>query len=210
MLRPWITALVVPAAALLIHADYAGSRRRVYLLKPLTTGLILALALLSPEPVSLFYWGAVGTGLLFSLAGDVFLMLPDDRLLAGLVAFSFTHIAYLLAFAGEVRGVMPLPLAAPFLFAALVIYLLLVPSLGRRRIPVLIYTLIISVMAWAAWGHWLLFRDVKALSAAIGATLFMASDTVLAWHRFRRPLPWGQLVTLSSYYLGQLLIAWSV
>lgn len=210
MLRPWITALVVLAAALLIHAEYAGARRRVYLLKPLTIGLVLANAVLSPDPISPFYWGAIGTGLLFSLVGDVFLMLPGDRLLPGLISFSLTHIAYLLAFAGEVRGVMPLPLAAPFLIYALALYLLLVPDLGERRIPVLIYSLILSVMVWGAWGQWLLFRNPKALSAAVGAAFFLASDSVLAWHRFRQPLPWGQLAILSSYYAAQLLIAWSV
>lgn len=210
MVRPWISALVVLAASLLIHAEYAGTRRRVYLLKPLTIGLILAVALLSPDPVSPFYWGAVAVGLLFSLAGDVFLMLPGDRILPGLIAFSLTHVAYLLAFAGEVRGVLPLPLAAPFLIYALAFYLLLVPSLEERRIPVLIYSIILSVMVWGAWGQWLLFRNAKALLAALGATIFLGSDSVLAWHRFRQALAWGQLAILSSYYLAQLLIAWSV
>ena len=60
--------------------------------------------------IALFFWlwtsagmnGAVlwfGLGILFSLAGDVLLMLSPDRLfLAGLVAFLFAHGAYVIGF----------------------------------------------------------------------------------------------------------------
>lgn len=210
MLRPWITALALAAGALHIHAEYAGDRTRVYVLKPLTTGLILLIALFSPSPVSPFYRWAVVIGLLFSLAGDVFLMLPEDRFTAGLISFSFAHVAYILAFAGEVRGVMPLTLGLPFLFYAGLLYVLLSPRLDRRRFSVMAYSVIISTMAWSAWGQLLVFRNAKSLAAAIGSVLFLFSDSILAWNRFRRELPWAQLAILSSYYLAQLLIAWSV
>ena len=35
-------------------------------------------------------------GLVFSLAGDVFLMLPKERFIAGLVSFLLAHIAYII------------------------------------------------------------------------------------------------------------------
>jgi uncharacterized membrane protein YhhN len=37
-------------------------------------------------------------GLVFSLAGDVFLMLPKERFVGGLVSFLLAHIAYIIGF----------------------------------------------------------------------------------------------------------------
>ncbi|RIK41146.1 MAG: lysoplasmalogenase, partial [Chloroflexi bacterium] len=71
--------LLTLAAALtgLLHirAEFAGARRQVYLLKPLTTALILAAALALPAADGV-YRALVAAGLIFSLAGDIFLMLP--------------------------------------------------------------------------------------------------------------------------------------
>ncbi|NIW49240.1 MAG: lysoplasmalogenase, partial [Gammaproteobacteria bacterium] len=35
-------------------------------------------------------------GLALSLAGDIFLMLPDEKFIAGLVSFLLAHLAYIL------------------------------------------------------------------------------------------------------------------
>ena len=40
----------------------------------------------------------VVVGLVCSLAGDVFLMLPEERFVEGLVSFLLAHIAYVVAF----------------------------------------------------------------------------------------------------------------
>ena len=40
----------------------------------------------------------------------------------------------------------------------------------------------------------------------IGATLFLASDALIAYDRFVRPLAWGHVVVHITYHLGQLLI----
>lgn len=208
--RPWLTALALLSGALHVHAEYRGPRRRVYILKPLTTALILLTALATSDPQSGIYRGAIAIGLLFSLAGDVFLMLPEDRFVAGLVSFAVAHIAYILAFTGDVRDVLNLYLSIPFFFYALVFYVYLVPDLGRQRLPVLVYVLLISFMAWAAWGRWLRLQELKMALAAAGALLFVLSDSLLAIRRYRGPFSWAQLGTLGSYYAAQLLIAWSV
>jgi uncharacterized membrane protein YhhN len=46
--------------------------------------------------------------------------------------------------------------------------------------------------------------------AAIGAALFMLSDTVLAYDRFRAPLPQSALLILATYYLALWHIARSM
>ena len=72
---------------LCIRADYRQSQRQFFIFKPLTTALIILLALLAPLPANADYKWLILAGLLFSLAGDIFLMLPRDRFIAGLISF---------------------------------------------------------------------------------------------------------------------------
>jgi uncharacterized membrane protein YhhN len=89
-----LTLLIAASAALTIRAEHRNARRAVYLFKPLTTVLVLALAATAPQPVWRGYQALVCAGLLFSLAGDVFLMLPRDRFVAGLASFLIAHLFY--------------------------------------------------------------------------------------------------------------------
>lgn len=203
-----ITALLTAVAH--IRADYRGAAVQTYIFKPLTTGLILLVALLAPEPVSSSYQFLIVAGLLFSLAGDVFLMLPQDRFLAGLVSFLIAHLFYIAAFASE-AGFLPAPLAAlPLVLYGLLITGILWPHLGKMKGPATIYMLVILVMAWQAAGRWLEIGSTSALLAMVGALLFVVSDSTLALNRFRRPFPSAQAIVLGTYYAAQWLIAVSV
>jgi uncharacterized membrane protein YhhN len=46
-------------------------------------------------------------------------------------------------------------------------------------------------------------------TALLGAMLFGASDTLIAFDRFHAPLPWARLPIILLYWAGQLLIALS-
>lgn len=81
-----------------IWATYTGGPLLRYLFKPLTTALILLTALALLDPVSHLYRILIGGGLLFLLAGDVFLMLPDDFFLWGLVSFLVAHVFLIAVF----------------------------------------------------------------------------------------------------------------
>jgi uncharacterized membrane protein YhhN len=39
--------------------------------------------------------------------------------------------------------------------------------------------------------------------AAVGATLFVASDSMIAWDRFVRRLRWAPVAIMVTYHLGQ-------
>jgi uncharacterized membrane protein YhhN len=52
-------------------------------------------------------------------------------------------------------------------------------------------------------------RDASALLAGAGAALFVASDALLAWDRFRAPFHASRAAVLSTYFLAQWLIALS-
>jgi uncharacterized membrane protein YhhN len=41
---------------------------------------------------------------------------------------------------------------------------------------------------------------------AVGATVFAASDSILAVNRFVRPLAWAPVAVMVTYHVGQALI----
>jgi uncharacterized membrane protein YhhN len=193
-----------------IRAEYQGARRQVYLLKPLTTALILLLALQASASVNAAYKGFIVAGLFFSLVGDVFLMLPDDLFIPGLASFLAAHLCYIAAFSARAGFQASWPGLLPFLLYAAVMLILLWPHVGKARLPVLAYMAAILVMGWQALEQRQVSSQPGALFALGGALLFILSDSVLALNRFRRPFPSAQAIILVAYYAGQWLIALSV
>jgi uncharacterized membrane protein YhhN len=208
--RLLLSAAALVTAALHIRAEYRGPRWQVYALKPATTTLVVLVALAAPEPVSATYRVLVVAGLLFSLAGDVLLMLAEDRFLAGLACFLVAHLLYAAAFAGAGAGLVSPALAVPYVLVGAMILRSLWADLGRVRAPVALYVTVIVVMAWQAAARWEQTSHRGALLAAVGAALFVASDAALAVNRFGSSFRSAQLVVLSTYYAAQWLIALSV
>ena len=211
LIQPTLTLLIAASAVLAIRAHYvgAGGRRQVYLFKPLTTALILTLAVLTPS-ADPRYQAAIAVGLVLSLAGDVFLMLPRDRFLPGLVSFLLAHIAYLIAFTS---GQGSEAAVGPFIAYGIVgaaIFALLWPGLSRRlRVPVAVYVVVITLMAGVALARWLELGDRHALAAALGAAFFVVSDALLALDRFRWSFRSARAAVLGTYWAAQYLIALS-
>jgi uncharacterized membrane protein YhhN len=199
----WMAILLSGVAT--IVCEEGGWRRGVYLFKPLTTILILVLAL-GGEPGT--YRALVCAGLAFSLAGDVFLMLPTDRFVAGLVSFLIAHLLYIAAFVTEGVG-FTWWAALPFALYAAVLLRVLLPRVGDGlRAPVLVYAVTLAAMAWLAAE--VAIRGVPGAEvAAVGAALFVVSDSALAVNRFVRPFRLAQTVVLLTYFAAQTLIAWS-
>lgn len=206
--------LLVPvSAALAIFGEESTPRRAqlVYVFKPLTTLVIAGLAVQFIGDPGQGYGQAILIGLLFSLAGDVFLMLPNDRFLPGLISFLIAHIAYLVAFTRFV------PLGAVLTAFLLVgvseaaILWLLWPGVPRRmRLPVVAYVVVLGMMAAQAVSQAVVLDARAAWIAAFGGLLFVFSDSVLAYNRFRRPVRRARLIVLSSYWAAQTMIGISV
>ena len=199
--------LVIVSAFIHIRAEYRGPRQYVYIFKPLTMVLIWVIGMLG-QATSPVYKYMIIIGLVFSLAGDVFLMLPSDQFVAGLVAFLVAHLFYSAAFASEMSTLIGWPFI-PFVIYGIVIYIILSPSLGKLKLPVLIYVIVILVMAWLAWERWGGTGQSGPLLAAIGAVLFIISDTILAIDRFRGTFKLSRALNLTTYFAAQLLIAGS-
>lgn len=205
------------SAVAAIVATVRGWRRGVYVFKPLTTLLIIALAWHQLASLPL-YRSLVIVGLVFSLAGDVFLMLPRDRFVAGLVSFLIAHLLYIPAFTdGAWTGVyhpggfrLSPWVLAPFVVYAAVLLRILLPHVPRAlKLPVTVYAAALLVMAWQAAE-----RGAAGLPggahAAAGGVLFVASDSALALNRFARRFPGSDALVLATYFAAQTLIALSI
>ena len=205
-----LSLLILLSASLNIYAEYRGPRRLVYIFKPLTTVLIIVLALMAPEPFSSFYQAMIVVGLIFSLGGDIFLMLPADRFVAGLISFLFAHLFYIVAFVYPTGMHVSSLLLTLYLVYGGIMIRLLWPHLDGLRIPVLIYMAVILVMGWQSVERWSVLQTNAALLAAIGATLFVVSDSTLALDRFRSSFTSARLLVLGAYFAAQWFLALSV
>ena len=205
-----LSLFALASALLTIGAEYRGPRRHVYAFKPLTVALVILVALQTKFGAAPPYKHLVVAGLLCSLAGDVLLMLPRERFVAGLVCFLFAHLCYIAAFTaggGTPRASSAWGAAALLLYGALMLRLLW-PRLGKLKGPVVVYVAAILLMAWQALNRWLAGEAGSALALA-GALLFVASDSALAWNRFKGEFKGAQAVVLGTYFAAQWLIALS-
>jgi uncharacterized membrane protein YhhN len=138
--------------------------------------------------------------LCFSLAGDVLLMVPADRFLAGLPAFLVAHLCYLVGF--FTHGPTALALAVSAVVVATVVVPLSYRIMGalqdrpRLRKAVALYIAVIAMMLATAIAS-------RSAFAAAGAVLFAASDSMIAWDRFVRSFRAAPVAIMVTYHLGQ-------
>jgi uncharacterized membrane protein YhhN len=210
MLTAILTLLAILSACLHIRAEYYGPQYHVYLFKPLTMIFILLIAVQARRPDPLLYKVAIIGGLVCSLAGDIFLMLPSDRFVAGLVSFLIAHLFYIAAFTSGTGFGFSWRSLVPCVIYGVIIFSVLSPHLGEMKLPVLVYMVVILVMAWQAWERWSQTGQSGALLAFLGAVLFVISDSALAVNRFRGEYKGAQALILSTYFAAQWLIAHSV
>jgi uncharacterized membrane protein YhhN len=212
-LLPIISFAILLSAGLTVAGHYLRPPRPAlfYIFKPLTTILILCVALLPGTFPGDPYARAVVIGLLFSLAGDVFLVLPDKYFLFGLFAFLLAHISYSVAFqGGSAAPGFRWVLLGLLAFGLVVLVYLREGIPAQMRTPVAAYVLVILVMASLAVGQALGQPSTSTLAAAAGALLFVISDGTLAVNRFRYPFRLAEALILVTYFAAQWLIAISV
>ncbi len=170
----------------------------IYLTKPLLIPLLGWILFDSTSKGIRWIWIA----LFFSWVGDILLMLPQDLFLFGLASFLLAHVFYILHFWGAWKRK-----AQPFrtiYLAGVVLYLIgltaiLSPVLGEMRIPVIVYGLVISAM--------LLFAlHAGATDYAVGAVLFVLSDSILALNKFHTSFLLAGSLIMLTYGLAQYFI----
>jgi uncharacterized membrane protein YhhN len=184
------------------------NRRLEWLCKPATLAALVGAAIaLRPDERSVQV--AFVIGLVLSLAGDVFLMLPSDRFLQGLISFFLAHVAYVVGFVLD--GPEPV-----LLLVGLVVVGIGVAVVGRPLVakvkagdqadmagPVMAYMGVISLMVVFAFGTGNPWGIAGALS-------FYASDATLGWNRFVEPVERGHLAVMVTYHVAQFLLVASL
>ncbi len=196
---PLLPSLAALSALAAIQAHWAELKPwRFYVLKPLTTLLILAIAGTAPPSP---YRNRLLGGLALSLVGDVCLMFEGEGpFLGGLGSFLVAHLAFIWAFIGAAPAGSPPLWTLGLLAYALPFFGWLLPKTGSLKGPVLVYGLVLLGMALAAArGHHAVSspRTVRALA---GALLFVVSDSALALRQFGGPYRGAQPLVLSTYW----------
>ena len=155
-----------------------------------------------------------GLGILFSLAGDILLMISLDRMfIFGLIAFLLAHLAYLIGFQNELMEVSAWSVVLIVILAVSAVRVMrrivsAIRAKGQTRlvIPVIVYSTVITVMLYAAMTtlsnpEW---KAGASLLVGAGAFLFYLSDVILALNKFVSPIKNGRIINIAAYHLGQI------
>lgn len=194
-------------AVSLIYFAFTGSRS-----SPLRTALKTAsIGTLAILPWT--YLGTTGANPLFILSlalalsalGDLFLALKDQQrfFLYGLGTFLAAHVAYLAAFLPHAQMPQGTALIAVLatLAAASAFLAVLLPRLGKMKVPVVAYFTVIMAMAAAAWSipnaSWML---------GAGAVIFALSDSLIAQRKFLSAFPGHHVAVWTTYIAAQFMM----
>lgn len=149
-------------------------------------------------------------GLMFSCVGDG-LLVWKELFLHGMFAFGIGHLFFISAFGFKpVKVFLGIPL---YIASALGLNMWLPQQALIYRICVPIYTILLITMAWRAAARVRFFEDLwtwTKLCSCVGALLFVISDSLIGFHLFYSPIPYSQVLIMSTYYAAQLGIALSV
>jgi len=207
----WITLYLIVLAADLF-AVYNGNETIRYITKPLLMPLLIAFFIFQTKDLasSLKKW--IILALIFSWAGDVFLMFESANgnfFIFGLAAFLIAHIFYILFYENVIRkeGLRKnywwfLPV---IIYYIALIYILS-PHLGDMKLPVRIYGIVISYMLIQALQTGGIKNRGAATSMIAGAVLFITSDSILAISKFYESFEYAGMAIMLTYGIAQLLI----
>ncbi len=148
--------------------------------------------------------------LVFSLLGDVLLMLVDispHYFMFGLISFLVAHVCYCLVFLIYRNPyINSLGVSAILCSYAFGFFYLLKDGLGNLLIPVIVYMIVILMMVMTAFLRQKKVPKKSFILVFLGALLFVISDSVLALNKFYMPLKYSNISIMLTYALAQYFI----
>ena len=161
--------------------------------KPLLVPVIIAIYLSERKHAGINSYFLAG--LIFSFLGDTFLLFKWG-FLPGLGSFLFAHVLYILSFVklrkAKMYGSLPFILA----YLLFLVYFLH-PYLHEMEIPVIVYGITISTMAYfslCTQNRWLIY----------GAFLFVISDSLLSFNLFVSYSTILEQIVMVTYVFAQI------
>lgn len=163
--------------------------------------------------------GLIFTGLVLGMAGDILLNLRfvfekngQKIFLAGIAAFLAGHILYLAALVPRASDLWLCAGIGAALAAGLLAYIFKTMEVKKAfKIFGIVYLGAVIIMTVIAIGIALASPVTANIVYAAGAVLFTASDIVLIFNTFSDTTKFSLRITnLSLYYIGQMMIAYSL
>jgi uncharacterized membrane protein YhhN len=147
----------------------------------------------------------LSAALLFCAAGDAALGFEKgENLTVGLGFFLVAQILFVVTFTRDFKIQKPrIPGAVLLVAYAVLMAIILTPSLEDMALPVYVYLTVITVMGITA-----AFRYPTSGLVVCGALFFIVSDSMLAIEEFQDPFPASEYFVMITYYLAILLIAY--
>ena len=148
-------------------------------------------------------------GLLFSMLGDACLVWRVKLFIPGLLFFAIAQGLYTYAY-----GLYPFGGPGEFLACYLsggYIFYFIMDGIDAyvMKLLVLLYTVLIITMGWRIAVRLIQNFNLGNLCGFVGATLFVASDTMIAVDKFKFPVPDASFRIMLTYFFAQLGIALS-
>ncbi|SVA11805.1 uncharacterized protein METZ01_LOCUS64659, partial [marine metagenome] len=103
---------------------------------------------------------------------------------------------------GFLSGDWSLPILPTLIITILTLGMIsqLYPTSGKLKISVLVYIFMITGMGITSFGRLEALQTFPTLIIAIGASLFMVSDRMLGWNKFKTPFYLAEGIILFTYY----------
>ena len=216
----FFTALLIELAGEYIVTS-GGSPNIIYASKPLLMPLLMAYYISRRSKLEKYDY-LILSALLFSLAGDVLLMVTwtgRDLFVFGLAAFLVAHVFYISAFRSEMGAARTLLKEQPVLALGVILYGMVLlgllnrtggPSFAEYQLPVVLYAIIILGMLLTALNRKNEVDHDSFRLVAAGAAIFILSDSIIAVNKFTdlfSSLPlFPRLAIMATYGIGQYLI----
>jgi len=149
----------------------------------------------------------LSAALLFCAAGDAALGYEDgENLTIGLGMFLVAQVLFVATFTRDFKFQKSrIPGAFCLITYAVLMAIILTPSLEDMALPVYVYLTVITIMGITA-----AFRHPTSGLVVGGALFFIASVSVLALAEFRDPLPASDFLVMITYYLAIFLFAYGM
>lgn len=213
----WITTALTATGFFAVGAYYAfisshGGNKLILDLCKSIPCVMLGLWVLYKRFPDISGW-LITAALLCTALGDYLLQQPGDIFfLLGLGANLVAHVLYIAGFTVEYRGLKLLRAVIPFAYIlGLILYL--APHIsGVMFVAVIVYSLVIASMAWraaAVIGQSGVVRYDEVIGV-IGAWLFIACDSLIAITKFVQPVLYSDYWIMTTYWLGQWAISYSI